>query len=246
MIPTSSYQLLILVALVLPGIVFGSTLQRLRGPTPEDKDASTRILRAIAVGAAFDIVYAFLFGPTLVELVKSDSGKPGGVVAAFVSQPRTVALWTLLLAGVIPAIGAYVVYAQGVVRDANDLGCKERLYRIFHGTYRTTPTAWDHISQSMGGCFIRVRLGDGKFVGGWVNHRAYVSGYPEARDIFIASQWALDDRGVFLHKIEGTMGVYVPLPDDVVVEWIAAPPQPADQAKLDEPGSRPVVEGDTQ
>lgn len=223
MIPSTSYQLLVLVGLVLPGIVFGSVLQRLRGPIPEDKDASTRILRAIAVGAGFDIAYVLLFGPQLVDVVRHAPTFPGGP-SGVAASPREVALWTLLLAGVIPSLTALLIHIKANFRvDPPNKPFKLRLKHALRTTYRTTPTAWDYIARARGGCFVRIRLGDGKFIGGWVTEESFVSGYPEPRDIFIASQWAVDERGVFLRKIEGTLGVYVPLADNTVVEWLAKP-----------------------
>jgi hypothetical protein len=228
LIPSSSYQLLILVALVLPGIVFGSTLQRLRGPTPEDKDASTRVLRAIAVGAAFDIAYVLILGPYLVQLV-TQSPSVAGDIMGFTTHPRQAALWTLLLAGIAPAAVAYMVHIRATWPDGPEMKFKSKLKRALRTTYRTPPTAWDYIARARGGCFVRVRLADGEFIGGWTNEETFVSGYPEPRDIFIGSQWAVDGKGVFLHKIQGTLGVYVPLSENTVVEWLAAPELSATQ-----------------
>lgn len=226
LVPGTTYQLLILVGLVLPGIVFGTTLARLRGPTPDDKDASTRLLRAVAIGAALDVFYVLAIGPHLASLLQTRPTVPGGP-AGLAAHLRESALWVLLLAGIVPALLAYLVHARAVLVGVPDgTPGRERLRRLTSTTYRTTPTAWDQIATRRGGCFVRVRLQDGEFVGGWVGDTAFVSGYPEPRDIFIPLQWALDPQGRFLHEIEGTLGVYVPLPDSVVVEWLQPPPQP--------------------
>jgi hypothetical protein len=215
--------LLILVAVILPGVVFGTVLQRLRGPTPEDKDVGTRVLRAVAVGVGLDTIYVLVGGLTLTHLFQSETSAHTRSIV-FVLHPREAALWALLLIGVIPTLLAFVVHAQAVFRDAPDgLTRGQRLRRVAHNTYRTTPTAWDYIARKRGGCFVRVRLTDGEYVGGWAGADTYVSGYPEPRDLFIASQWALDPQGRFLHKIDGTLGFYVAIGDGVLVEWVHAP-----------------------
>lgn len=227
LIPQTSYQLIALFTLALPGIVFGSTLQRLRGPTPEDKDASTRILRAIAVGAGFDVVYFLAFGPQIVEAVRQPDDP--GEMSALASHPREAALAVLLLAGVIPALTAYLIHLQAAWRDTPEgLTTTKRLRKAASNTYRTTPTAWDHIARARGGCFVRVRLADGSYVGGWADEETYVSGYPEPRDIFVRWQWDLDESGRFQHEIEGTLGIYVPLADSTHVEWLLPPPDDTD------------------
>lgn len=223
LIPATSNQLLILVAVILPGIVFGTVLQRLRGPTPEDRDVGTRVLRAAAVGVGLDIVYVLAAGSTLTHLLRSEPAVATRS-AAFVLHPREAALWALVLVGVIPAILALLVHAQAVFRDVPaGLTPGQRLRRATNTTYRTTPTAWDYIARKRGGCFVRVRLKDGEYIGGWVGRDTYVSGYPEPRDLFIDSQWALDPQGRFLHKIEGTLGFYVAIGEGVLVEWLHAP-----------------------
>jgi hypothetical protein len=224
LIPATSNQLLILVAVILPGIVFGTVLQRLRGPTPEDRDVGTRVLRAAAVGVSLDLVYVLVGGSAITKWFQPESlGETSP--PRFVAHPREAALWALLLIGFIPAALALLVHAQAVLRDAPaGSTLRRRLQRVARTTYRTTPTAWDYIARKRGGCFVRVRLSDGEYIGGWVNGDSYVSGYPEARDLFISSQWAVDPQGRFLHKIPGTLGFYLAIGDGVLVEWLEAPP----------------------
>jgi Family of unknown function (DUF6338) len=205
-------------------------LQRLRGPTPEDKDVGTRVLRAAAVGVALDMVYVLAAGSTLTHLFRTETAnrvRSSGLVL----HPRETALWALLLVGIIPAALALAAHAQAVVRDAPEgLAWRHRLSRVIHSTYRTTPTAWDYIARKRGDCFVRIRLTDGQYIGGWVSADTYISGYPEPRDLFISSQWALDPQGRFLNKIEGTLGFYVAIGEGVLVEWLLAPPvtEPSD------------------
>jgi hypothetical protein len=237
LIPATSNQLLILVAVVLPGIVFGTVLQRLRGPTPEDRDVGTRVLRAAAVGVALDISYVLVGGFAITGLFLPASAG-GADLPRLVTHPREAALWALLLVGVVPGSLALLVHARAVLRDAPEgSSLKWRLQQVARTTYRRTPTAWDYIARKRGGCFVRVRLTDGEYIGGWVKADSYVSGYPEPRDLFISSQWAVDPQGRFLHKIPGTLGFYLAVGEGVLVEWLEKPSfeptvePPSDQKK---------------
>jgi len=175
------------------------------------------------------MMYILAAGAQLVRLVRPTIRSTNDT-HAFTEHPRLVALWALLLIGVIPAVLALLVHTHAVLRSAPDgLKLTARLRRIARTTYSITPTAWDYIAFKRGECFVRIRLSDGEYVGGWADERAFAGGYPEQRDIFVASQWALDSRGRFLHKIEGTLGFYVAVTDSVLVEWLDSPPAQAEE-----------------
>lgn len=44
---------------------------------------------------------------------------------------------------------------------------------------------------------MRVRLAENVWVGGWFGQNSFLSGWPEPRDIFIESQWKIDETGAF-------------------------------------------------
>jgi hypothetical protein len=101
----------------------------------------------------------------------------------------------------------------------------------YEGRYHPAPSAWDFAGPNLGNTFVRVRVNDGTWVGGWFSGESFLSSYPEPRDLFIQSQWKLDESGTFLAKVEGTRGVYVSCGNADIIEWVDAPPaQPAGQA----------------
>lgn len=61
-VPRSATQVLILVLAIIPGFVFSAVRARRRGPSPEDKDLSVRMLRSFGVSAALWGVYLLVFG----------------------------------------------------------------------------------------------------------------------------------------------------------------------------------------
>jgi hypothetical protein len=116
------------------------------------------------VGVGLDTIYVLVGGLTLTRLFQSETSAHTRSIV-FVMHPREAALSALLLIGVIPTLLAFVVHAQAVFRDApNWLGRGQRLRRVAHNTYRTTPTAWDYIARKRGdwrratwGCCARSR-----------------------------------------------------------------------------------------
>src|SRR6266542_6631364 len=69
-VPSSVPQLIILVAFILPGVVYQSVRSRLRGPAPDELNATSKVLRATAVSTALVLFYGLLIGPELVDLAR--------------------------------------------------------------------------------------------------------------------------------------------------------------------------------
>jgi hypothetical protein len=204
-IPGTAYQLVILLVLVLPGVVYSAMARHIRGRMPEDQDVGSLVLRSMMVSAALDSAYLIAFGPRLITLARSaDPAK----------YAREAGLWALLLLFVVPSIVAFVF--EGF--DWRPEG--RRLPKLKQLGYHPTPTAWDYAAPRHGDCFVRIRLSDGKFVGGWIG-KSFVSTYPEPRDIYIGSQWYIDqDNGRFLGRIPATRGLYVALSNVELIEWM--------------------------
>jgi hypothetical protein len=66
-------QLLVLLLFVLPGSVFQTVRTRLRGPVPSDQDATTKVLRALAVSTLLNAVYVAVFGKDVLGPVRARS-----------------------------------------------------------------------------------------------------------------------------------------------------------------------------
>lgn len=208
-LPQTVFQLLALLLLVVPGIVFTAVRRYLRGPGPDDKDFSVRLVHAVAASVVFDCVYMIIAGPWLVSMLLGDrnSAEPSAL-----THPRTTGLMVLTLAVVFPAVVAVI----GHVRLR-----KNWWPFVFAERRHSTPTAWDYAAATNAGCYVRIHTSDGKWVGGYLPERVgFVSTYPEQRDIFIPQQFQMSSKGEFLSEIEGTLGVYVPLNGADRVEWV--------------------------
>jgi len=180
-VPGSVFQLAAVLLLVVPGIVYAAVRRRLTGPLPDDKDFSVRLVRAVAISAVLDLVYALVAGPRILKIASRPPEVPGGPSGPLV-HPRSAAALALVLLVVVPTVlGAL---AQIRLRRSR---CPLGLAPVHH----PVPTAWDRAAPNRGNCFVRVFTSDGHWVGGWVGPEAYVSTYPEPRDIFISVEWAL-------------------------------------------------------
>src|SRR6266542_852834 len=113
-VPSSVPQLIILVAFILPGVVYQSVRSRLRGPAPDELNATNKVLRAAAVSTALVLVYAALLGPQLVDLAHGRGW--------FVDHPRLAASIGLLLLLAAPV--ADVEAADHLRPDACSLGLR--------------------------------------------------------------------------------------------------------------------------
>lgn len=213
-IPTDAYGIGILLALLLPGVVWISVRGALKGRLAHDKDTAARILQALVVSAVLDTVYLIILGDWIVDQVsKAANGT--------FDTPRLSALGLLFLAVLIPAVLAYLVYARIQWRRPTwrGLGWLPPLPLSGSG-YESTPTAWDKVAPILGGHWIRVRIGEGKWVGGWYGADSFVSTYPEPRDIYIEDQHYIDESGKIMEETEGSAGVWVSVREGDIVEWV--------------------------
>lgn len=213
--PSTVVQLVLLVLLVLPGISYQFVRERLRGPVPWEKDLGERVLRAIVASIALDAAYLGIAGPALVKLVR---GTPPGELNGFVQQPRLVGVVAVLLFLVVPAAAAFAV------------SLVERRRR--KATYRRTPTAWDHAFRDREPCFVRVRLKDGNWAGGWYGHRSYASSYPHPAELYLESARVMSPEGAFGPKVQGTAGLRLRAEDFDVLEFVSAGDSAEDKVKV--------------
>lgn len=215
-IPQSVTQATILLLAIIPGFVFSAVRARRRGPSPEDKDFSVRLLRAFGVSALLAAVYLGVFGSWGVTQVSGLFASPAeGFV---VRNPRFTAVIAVILLGVVPS-------ALAVLDDLRQEGRLDfgKFRFAYKGRYHPAPSAWDFAGPQLGETFIRIRLDDGSWVGGWFGPDSFLSSYPEPRDIFIQSQWELSEVGEFQQRIQGTRGVYVSCAEAVIIEWVDPP-----------------------
>ena len=227
-VPSSVPQLIILVAFILPGIVYQAVRSRLRGPTPDELDATSKVLRAATVSTALVLVYAVVLGR---ELVNVTYGR--GWLA---DHPRVAAGIGLILLLAVP-VGLAVGEQWLTLR-----GWRPRWLTLKElSTYDPTPAAWDFSFRDRPACFVRVLTDEGRWVGGWFDPESFASSFPQTRELYIAQQWKMSDDGAFEQEVPYSQGVYVRCDDARVVEFIAPVATEEDSTMPDdtgEPGRR--------
>jgi hypothetical protein len=215
MVPETVQQLTILLVLVLPGVVYQSVRERLRGVLPAEREPQNRLMRAIAVSALLDALYLLIDGPRLVRLI---TGGPANSPRGGLSRdPRTAGLAALLLIVAVPAL---VAWAEAVWTA-----------RRLKARYDPAPTAWDAVFRDQQACFVRIRTKSGLWVGGWLGARSAVSAYPEDQDIYLQTQYQMRPDGSFVAPVSGSAGVYVRGADIEVIEMLL-PPKRDDSATI--------------
>ncbi len=208
-VPSSVPQLIILVAFILPGIVYQSVRSRLRGPAPDELNATSKVLRATAVSTALVLFYGLLIGPELVDLARGKGW--------LVHHSRWTALIGLVLLLVIPAA----------------LALGEQWWTLWEGrpakltlsgltTYDPTPAAWDFAFRDREECFVRVLTNEGRWIGGWFDPDSFASSFPEPRELYIAQQWKMGEDGSFIDEVTNSRGIYIRCDDARVVEFIGS------------------------
>lgn len=207
--PSTVQQLAFLVLLVLPGVTYQFLRERRRGPVAGEAELGQRILRALTASVALDAVYVIIAGPALAETLLRPDRPPLSVLA---DHPRATGAWALVLFLGVPALAAECV------------SWWQR--RHARAVYRSAPTAWDHLfgDRAHGGpAYIRARLTDGTWVGGWYDTRSYAAGYPHAADLYLQWAYQMKPDGGFGPPVEGTRGIYLRMENVDTLELIAPP-----------------------
>ncbi|MFF5427767.1 MULTISPECIES: DUF6338 family protein [unclassified Streptomyces] len=204
--PSSVIQLVLMVVALLPGVVYQFVREHRRGPVPGETDLGHRLLRALTASVVLDGLYFLVRGGELVALLRPES---------FPDRTREAALHALVLLFAVPALGALAVsWAE---------------QRRLRARYRGTPTAWDHMFRDRGGCFVRIRLKDGTWVGGWYGTKSYATSYPQGPELFLESAYRMAADGTFGARVGSTSGLYVRAEDVAVLELLDPPDHRTDR-----------------
>ncbi|MEV0773597.1 DUF6338 family protein [Nocardia salmonicida] len=222
-------QFFVLLLLVVPGITFSAVRRRMRGPGADDKDFSARLANAIAVSIALACLYALVLGPWLITLwTKNSQGVPG-----YIQRPQMAAITAGALAFAVPAAIAASFNIRRVRRPNPWWKLWQPWWNPWWKPWRViewreigyaAPSAWDANAPKLADCFVRIRTGDGYWVGGYIPGAAgFISTHPQPRDIFIPEPWNMGENGEFLTEIPEAKGTYVPLTGSERVEWLNEP-----------------------
>jgi hypothetical protein len=230
--PSTTSQLLALVLLALPGLTYQFLRERWRGPVAAEAQLGERMLRAVTASIALNGVYAVVAGPVLIRAWRRLERSGPSALAA--ESPRAVGLWALVLFLGVPAAAAAA------------LSYWER--RHARSVYRPVPTAWDYAfgtGADSGPRFVRARLKDGTWVGGWFGTRSYASGHPQEADLYLQASYRMAVDGSFVSRVEHTGGIYLRMADVDVVEMVKVPEQRSAGGRDDSTagGTDPVGEG---
>jgi len=217
-VPANAFGVLALVVLVLPGIVWVSVRTAVRGRRPNDADVAGRVLQALVISVALDAAYLLVLGPAAVRRLTAatDPGAAG---------IRTTAAAVLVLGIAVPALLAYLVHGEPEWKPVHRRAPKWLALPRRTTTQQSIPTAWDKAAPNLGG-WVRIRLADGKWVGGWIGDGSYVSTYPEPRDIYVSDQHDMAKDGTIGAMLPDSAGFWIALQDGDLVEWTNAPPTP--------------------
>lgn len=213
-IPGTGGQLLVLVLFILPGSVFQASRSRLRGPNPADQDATTKILRALAVSTGLNALYLALLGDKLLKPLQSRS-VPALERAV---DPKLAGCWALTLLFAVPMLLAGLDYWRTRwewVKKAQKAMPGLRL------AYDPTPRAWDYAFTDISPCYVRVQSADGRWAGGWFAEASFAASYPEPLELYIEEAFLMGEDGTFVAPQPGSRGMYVRCDDARVVEFLA-------------------------
>lgn len=123
--------------------------------------------------------------------------------------PRAAEPWALTLFVLVPAATAAAVT------------WRER--RHARTVFRPTPTAWDFVfgdSTADTPRFIRARLKDGRWVGGWYGPRSFAAGRTPTPDLYLEWAYEMNPDGSFGPPVTGTVGLYLRAQDADLIEFV--------------------------
>ncbi|WFR72484.1 DUF6338 family protein [Prescottella defluvii] len=204
----SGWQQAITVLLaIIPGFVYQGMRSRFRGPIPDEREITVRLLRALALSGIFGLAYIAIFGSWITNHVT----KPERIA----ENPRSYALIAFFLVFAVPSAIAFIVHTIASKGSNPDLTLLERL-RI----HNPTPTAWDFAAGRLESGFVRVFTKDGIWIGGYAGASSFLSGYPEPREIYLEDAWALNDAGEFTEPVTGTAGMWIRCDDAQLVQFL--------------------------
>lgn len=209
-VPSNSFQLVMVLAFLIPGSVYQFVRARLRGPEPDDSSSLNRVLRVVTFSAGLVTSYALFAGRPVLELLDHVQGANRGAVLDAVAP---LAAWAIILLFAIPAVLAAFVFffpRWGVLTWPSWL----RL------TYDPMPRAWDYAFSGIAPTYVRVLTNDGRYLGGWFGDQSFASSFPEPRELFIETAHQMYADGEFGAEVEGSSGLYIRCDDIRVVEFV--------------------------
>ncbi len=223
MTPSTGTAILVLGVFVLPGFVTSLLRERLF-VVRRDQDAFSRLLLALFYSA---LVYAVVF----IVAVAAGADRDDVVTAyqgdASVLVSLVLAVSVVIVIPLVLAVTGATWHRSGVrVRLLRKVGLSEA-----HGTR----SGWDAMFSRKGSAMIRIRLKDGRVVGGWYGGSSLAAYSDHGGDVFVSERWEFDDDNWFQQPATDSLGIWVAGDQIAIVEMYAeVPPTPGrvDEAEL--------------
>ncbi|MFR9799565.1 DUF6338 family protein [Streptomyces sp. MS06] len=186
--PSTVAQLALIVMAVLPGVTYQLVRERQLGTDPGEQVLTERVLRALTASVALDSLYAVVLAPWIVGNVE------GGVrLTEDSGQLRWAGAMCLALVFLVPAVSAWTVSAVRL--------------RRWQGSYVGTPSAWDQVFRNLPASYVRARMKDGTWVGGWYGPALFATAYPRPPELYLELAWEMGRDGSFVAAVHRTRGV---------------------------------------
>lgn len=228
-VPESLPQVAAFILMLVPGLTWAVVKTWLVGIRDPDYGAGVRILDALFVSAVFLVLYGAVALAVFVRHYSLEVAR-GVLDLAYTTWPSwAIALAAFGLLVVVPGVTSYLVNRRRVsyatVVTGRDGNSKTVTKKRSINRPNSIPTAWDMAAyEKTTDRWVRVRLGDKLYFGGYFGPGSYVSTYPHGRDVFIETQWEMGKDGRFLRPVKNSLGVWLAVPDDAVVEWLESDP----------------------
>lgn len=179
----STDKLLLFLAFFVPGFISMSVYGLL--VATNDADFTKRLPEAIAYSA---IHYALTGWIILVA--------PAGI-------PRYVAAYVVVL--ILPILWPPIML---LIRDWDYW--RDRILTTKCLSYLLAPeaTPWDKFFAAQRGCWVRIRLKSGRYIGGAYGRGSESSTYPSPEQLYVKKQYKCDETG-FGDPVKGTAGFLV-------------------------------------
>lgn len=212
--PETWMQVAVILTVVLPGFIYQGSLRSVGGPLPEEREFGIRILRAIAASAVFAGLYAVFLGPIVVRYVE----EPFRALA----DVQWLGIVFLVLVVAVPWVAARAWFYGRTSHWFTRSSGWVLEHLKWRQQWNPTPSAWDFAFGKAQSGWVRVRLADGSFAGGWFSTKSYASSFPEPQELYLEVGYVMTDQGIFKDEVSAPGGMVVRCQDAIVVDFIPA------------------------
>ena len=95
-----------------------------------------------------------------------------------------------------------IIIPQLLFRILNSKVFKSSIYNI-------NPTPWDSFFSMNESKYMIVYFNNGSKIGGYYGERSFATSYPEEREIYLETEWEINDKDEFVKLISSSNGVII-------------------------------------